>query len=149
MTTESYTFTGRIRKPWYKKINPIWWVQNDDEQTVDQAPWYHGPDHTVQGWMGPEWSHTRRWIYWNIFRNPLQNFRAYVVGVQDRNYTVFGKSPVQTIQRNDLSPPETGYQWCVIKTLIPRPFISYSGTTFVWYLGWQYNGFFGFKFNIL
>jgi hypothetical protein len=134
---DNAAFTGRVSKPWYKKINPIWWWQNDDEQTVDQAPWYH-----------PEWSQWRRWLVWNVFRNPLQNFRAYVVGVQDRNYTVYGKAPVLTVQRNDLQPPETGWQWCYIAlTPFYLPFISYSGKRIVWYAGWQPNGFFGFKLN--
>ncbi len=79
---EGYQFANRVKKPFLKKINPIWWFQNDDEQTADQAPWYH-----------PEWPEWRRKFIWNVFRNPLQNFRAYVVGVQDRNYIVTGKSP--------------------------------------------------------
>ena len=64
---------GRARKSWYLKINPVWWFMNDDEQTIDQADWYH-----------PEWPYWRRWLYWNVFRNPLQNFRAYVVGASDK-----------------------------------------------------------------
>ena len=47
---------GRTRKSWYLKINPVWWFMNDDEQTVDQADWYH-----------PEWPYWRRWLYWNVF----------------------------------------------------------------------------------
>lgn len=134
---ESFTWTVRVRKPWYKKINPIWWWMNDDNQTIDQAPWYH-----------PEWPRWRRWLIWNVFRNPLQNLRSFVLGVQDRNYTVTGKHPVLCVQRNDLVPPETGWQWCVCWTLLPRPFVSYSGTKIVFYAGWQPNGFFGFKFNV-
>jgi hypothetical protein len=136
--TDSYTFAGRVAKPWSKKLNPIWWWQNDDQQTVDQAPWYH-----------PNWPEWRRALIWNVFRNPLQNFRAYVVGVQDRNYVVTGKAPVLTIQRNDLVPPQTGYQWCILHTMIPLGFVSYSGKHVVWYAGWQPNGFFGFKFNLV
>ena len=33
-------------------------------------------------------------FYWNFLRNPLQNFRCFVIGVQDRNYTVTGRAPV-------------------------------------------------------
>jgi hypothetical protein len=136
--TDSFTFSGRTSKPWYKKINPVWWFQNDDEQTVDEAGWYH-----------PEWPHWRRWLIWNVFRNPLQNLRCYVIGVQDRNYTVIGKTPVTTIQRDDMQPPETGWQWSLIRTLIPLPFASYCGKRLVLQFGWQYNGFFSFvKFNI-
>jgi hypothetical protein len=64
---ETVEVTGRQRKLWCKKINPIWWFLNDDEQRVDDgtADWYH-----------PEWPDWRRWFYWNVFRNPLQNFRC-------------------------------------------------------------------------
>lgn len=134
--TDSHTFTDRVRKPFYKKINPVWWLMNDDEQTVDEASWYH-----------PEWPQWRRWLVWNVIRNPLQNFRAYVIGVEDRNYTVTGKAPVLTVQRDDLDPPELGYQWCVCRLLLPLPFMSYSGRRWLWYAGWQPTGFFGFKIN--
>ena len=131
---------GRTRKSWYLKINPVWWFMNDDEQTVDQADWYH-----------PEWPYWRRWLYWNVFRNPLQNFRAYVVGASDKNYWVRGREPVMTVQRNDLVPPEYGYQWCVLyggELWVPRLFLSYSGKSFVWYVGHQPSGFWGVKFNL-
>ena len=51
--------------------------------------------------------------------------------------------------RDDLNPPERGFQWCVLKlgTLL-LPFVSYAGRYVVWYLGWQPSGFFGAKFNI-
>jgi hypothetical protein len=42
------------------------------------------------------------------------NLRAFVIGLQDKNYTVTGRAPVMTVQRNDLEPPETGWQWCVL-----------------------------------
>lgn len=133
---DSFQYTSRTLKPWGKKLNPIWWFQNDDEQTVDEAPWYH-----------PEWPEWRRYLYWNFFRNPLQNLRAYVIGVSDRNYTVYGRAPVLTVQRNDLTPPEYGWQWSVILLPIPAPFISYSGKHMVWYIGWQPSGFAGVKLN--
>lgn len=135
---DSFTFSGRARKPLWKKLTGMfwWWWMNDDNQTVDQATWYHR-----------EWPQWRRWLVWNVFRNPLQNFRAFVVGVQDRNYTVIGKYPVQCVQRDDLIPPETGWQYCLIKTAVPLPFVSYSGKRILWYAGWQPSGFFGFKIN--
>ena len=128
---------GRTLRPWYFKINPLWWFLNDDEQRVEDAPWYQ-----------PEWPNWLRQIVWNV-RNPLQNLRAYVIGVSDRNYEVVGRAPVMTVQRNDLIPPERGYQWCVIRLgLLRLPFISYSGAHVVWYAGWQPSGFFGLKFNL-
>ena len=127
---------GRTLKPWWLKIFPVWWFLNDDEQRVEDAPWYQ-----------PTWPEWARWIMWNI-RNPLQNLRAYVIGVSDRNYTVIGRKPVTTVQRDDLYPPEYGWQWSVIHLSIRRPFVSYSGKYFVWYAGWQPSGFFGLKFNL-
>jgi hypothetical protein len=138
--TELRLITGRTRKPLLKKLNPIWWFLNDDEQkaTDADAQWYH-----------PEWPQWRRVLYWNFMRNPLQNFRCYVVGVQDRNYSVWGRAPVMTVQRNDLQPPERGFQWCVLALGSLRlPFVSYSGRRVVWYLGWQPSGFFGAKFSL-
>src|SRR5215475_4724209 len=134
--TELRPITGRTRKPLSKKLNPIWWFQNDDEEQT--GPWYK-----------PEWPQWRRDFYWNFLRNPLQNFRCYVVGVQDRNYSVWGRAPVMTVQRNDLQPPESGFQWCVLAIgLLRLPFVSYSGRRVVWYAGWQPSGFFGAKFNL-
>ena len=49
-------------------FNLLWWLGNDTEQTVDQAEWYH------QDW--PEW----RRSLGRALRNPLQNFRAFVMG---------------------------------------------------------------------
>lgn len=136
MTMDSFFYTGRVLKPWRSKINPLWWFQNDSEQTVDQAAWYQ-----------PSWPYWLRWLMWNVFRNPLQNFRGFVVGVQDRNYVVTGRNPVLAIQRDDLMPSELGFQWSVIWLAVPLPFVSYSGKSNVWYAGWQPNGFFGFKAN--
>lgn len=136
VTIEKVVFCGRTRKPLSKKLNPLWWVQNDDEQTIDEAPWYL-----------PDRSRWWRWLCWNVFRNPLQNFRAYVVGVQDRNYTVIGKVPAETVQRDDLNPPEKGWQWCFLRLSWWQwlPFFSYSGKRITGYFGWQPSGFFGTK----
>jgi hypothetical protein len=135
---DTFTFTDRQKISVWKKLNILWWFGNDSEQTVDEATWYH-----------PEWPYWRRWFIWNFIRNPLQNFRAYVIGVQDRNYTVIGKTPVLTVQRNDLQPPQIGLQWCILKLLIPLPFVSYSGSRITWYCGWQPTGFFGVKIIVV
>lgn len=139
MTTETKWMAGRSPVSTLKKINPIWWFMNDTEQTVDQAPWFQ-----------PTWPHWLRSLVWNTVRNPLQNFRAYVIGVQDKDYQVTGKAPVMTVQRNDLTPPETGWQWCKLSggdLRLPRWFVSYSGSSVLWYVGWQPSGFFGIKIN--
>ena len=81
MECEQGTVSGRRRKPAYKKLNPIWCFGNEDEEQL--------PD-----WYQPIWPFWRRRLYWYYFRNPLQNFRAYVLGVNDRNYEVIGRPPV-------------------------------------------------------
>ena len=68
---ETVIVTGRVRKPWRLKINPIWWFANDDEQQLADAPWYR------PGW--PQW---RRGLYWYYLRNPCQNLRAYALVFQ-------------------------------------------------------------------
>jgi hypothetical protein len=136
--TETQVIEGRTLKPLSQKLNPIWWFKNDDEQQLD--------DGTTDWYMPgkPQWL---RKLCWE-FRNPLQNFRSYVVGVQDRNYSVTGKAPVMTVQRNDLDPPERGFQWSVISIgPLLLPFVSYSGAKNTWYVGWQPTGFFGAKAN--
>jgi hypothetical protein len=84
--------------------NPLWWFGNDDEQTVQEADWYLP--------SRPEWY---RELMWGL-RNPLQNFRAYVLGVQDRNYRVevnCGHPDENVVQRDDVG--EKGWQLATLK----------------------------------
>lgn len=128
--------TGRARVPFLTKCNPRFWFQNSYEQTLAQAPWFETTTNQAQ-----------REVDWNN-RNPAQNLRAVVLGVGDKIYNVRGKAPVMTVQRNDLSPPELGWQWCVLSggdLLVPRFFVSHCGKWITWYFGWQPTGFFGAK----
>lgn len=128
--------------PLSKKLNPLWWFKNDSEQKLN--------DGTTDWYMPgkPEWL---RRVAWE-FRNPLQNFRAFVVGVKDKEFetvVVKGNPDPTVIQRNDVG--ELGYQitYLKLKSGVRLPFVSYSGKKFVWYVGWQPSeGFFGVKFNI-
>ena len=63
VAAEMETITGRLPKPLSKKLNPLWWFQNDDEQkeTDPDAQWYH-----------PEWPQWRRHLYWNYLRIPCK-----------------------------------------------------------------------------
>lgn len=131
--SETVQVTGRIRKPAELKADRTWWFQNDDEQRVTEATWYMPGQ--------PEWE---RELFWNL-RNPAQNFRAYVIGVQDLNYSVTGRAPAMTIQRDDMRPIQFGWQWAFLHggdLKWPLPFLSYSGRRFGFQLGWQPNGFF-------
>ena len=132
------TVTGRTNVPWFYKINPIWWFKNDVEQRLN--------DGTTDWWAPgyPEWIRRLTWE----FRNPIQNLRSFVLGVQDKNYTVRGRAPVMTSQRDDLG--ETGWQWSVLSggdLWVPRPYVAYTDKNFVFYIGWQASGFFGAKIN--
>ncbi len=134
MPVETVSVMGRIRKPLWRKLNPLWWFGNEDEQQLADAPWYM-----------PAWPQWQRWMFWYYFRNPLQNFRCYVIGVADCNYTVTGKAPALCVLRSDLQPPQTGWQWSIIKIgLLRLPFVSYSGRV-TFYIGWQPSGIAGVK----
>jgi hypothetical protein len=54
-------------------------VRSAEEQNLADADWYKSDL--------PQW---QRAVLWNL-RNPLQNFRAFVAGVADKNYTVRGR----------------------------------------------------------
>ena len=123
--------TGRTKMPLAWKLNPVWWFKNDEEP-LPPADYYPGSPTRVIRWY---------------LRNPLQNFGKYVLGVYDRNYTVFGTAPVAVTTFDDVG--KLGWKWSAIR-LGWRwlPFVSYSGKKVVWYAGWQYWGFFGLKFNV-
>lgn len=132
----SATVTGRVKQPWWKKIQPWWWLMNDEEPRPP-ADMYQGK---------PEWL---RLLLWYL-RNPFQNFGKYVIGVYDRNYTVTGTPPVCVTAWNDMPDCRLGWKFSVINIGILRlPFVSYVGKRVMWYAGFQWWGFFGFKFNVL
>lgn len=117
-----HTFTDRTLKPLGKKLNPVWWFMNDDETSTD--------------------------FVFKYIRNPLSNFCDYVIGVCDRNYTVRGTDPVELTAWNDVG--QLGWKWSVISLgWLRLPFVSYSGKRVLWYVGWQYGGNFGVKWNLL
>jgi len=63
-----------------------------------------------------------------------------VIGGCDRNYIVIGTAPVYATNWSDVHPDKTG--WKVFDH-------SYrGGSGFPMCAGWQWSGFFGFKFNI-
>lgn len=137
---ETVTMTDRVMIPWTKKINPIWWLQ--------------GP----HGWSVPEINNgepylpdvTNVWLrrfYWFVCRNPLMNFVGFVIGVEDRNYTVVGSAPVLKTTGRDCRPQQFGWRWAIIKTKWLRlPFVSYWNGTTEFYLGWRpHSGGLGLK----
>lgn len=137
--------TGRTAAPDVLKKNWAWWFRNDWDQKVTDpdAAWFH-----------PEWPQWRRELVWNVQRNPMMNFRLFVAGVADRNYTVEvieGNPDPMTIQRNDWKGPdgkaEMGYQ----KTKLTlddgtvKTFTSFCSEKVIWYLGTMPTGIYGAK----
>lgn len=129
---ERFYFGSRTLIPWTRKINPIWWFKNDEEP---DPPGDYLP-------MRPEWW---RQIMWTV-RNPIHNFVQYVVGVCDRNYYVVGNHPVWNSQLSDVGL--TGWKWSFVLVAIPLPYVSYSGTSLIFNLGWQPSGRFALKLKV-
>jgi hypothetical protein len=74
----------------------------------------------------------------------MANFVGFVIGVNDRDYTITGTVPVADGSLADSG--RYGWKWSVIKLKWMRlPFISYAGTSIVFYLGWRSSGGFGLK----
>lgn len=72
---------------------------------------------------------------------------GFVIGFEGKGYTVRGNEDVMLTTLYDAVPPRYGFNWAVINGW--APFVSYSGKTFLWYLGWRpISGGFGSKFNI-
>lgn len=119
------------RKPWRKRLNPLWWLGNDDTPT---APDWYRP--------GKRW----RTLYWYL-RNPLHNFTRYVIGFCDRDHYVTGRVPAAMVLRRDWN--ERGWQYALVWAgWLPLPFASYSGKHVTWYAGWRPGGDFGLKLNL-
>ena len=123
---------------WLWNFNIFWWFMNDGEPTA--PPWYR-PDWWKDSY--PQWALN---ILWYI-RNPLQNFGKYVMGVTDKNYVIIGSAPILASTMEDVGG--YGFKWHVILLYgwIPLPFASFNGPNWMWYAGWQWWGFFGFKLN--
>jgi hypothetical protein len=133
--------TDRVLIPWTKKINPLWWLV--------------GPD----GWNAPEFNNgapylpgvTNVWLrrfYWFGCRNPLMNVVGFVIGVEDRNYSVTGSAPVLLTTGRDGVPPIIGWRWAILSVgRLRLPYVSYWGGRLEFYLGWRpASGGFGHKF---
>lgn len=128
---ETFTFTGRTLKP--SKWRIWWWFMNDDDPTPD-------------GWYMPGEPQWKRMLYWYC-RNPMANFFQYVVGIKDRNFTIRGTYPLCWATMADINM--TGWKWSVIRLgWLRLPFVSYAATSWLFYLGWRYEGGLGFKFNL-
>jgi hypothetical protein len=105
----------------WKKLNPCWWIGNDDDPVPPGDMW---PD-------DPQWLRKLRWA----FRNPLHNFTFYVIGVADQDFA-------RTSEGN--WNPAGGWLTAIITyKWLWLPYVSYKGTKWEFYLGWRERGNFG------
>jgi hypothetical protein len=111
---------------WKKKCNPIWWFGNEEQPA---PPDKYRPNNPC------------RRVLW-YFRNPLNNFTFYIVGIADKPFERVGRTPDKTFN------PDGGWNWAVCKRNCLRlPFVSYQHGRFKFYAGWRNRGNLGFKFN--
>lgn len=130
---------------WWLKLNPIWWFGNEE-----------GLDPSYE----PAWPMWRRRLFW-FFRNFAFNFFRFVVGVEDRDLVVTGPVPVFTPVWLETSPARRGFKWSIIRTgwrqwtppgegWLWLPFVSYTGSRVLWYVGWlPSGGRLGLKLNLI
>lgn len=131
ITTVTFPGDPPCPRPWYKKINPLWWLGNDEQSAQGNT------------------------FYYRYIRNPFQNFRWYVIGVVDRPHKVIGRAsgdPDRPLvnKRSDIRPvPESGFTWSFIYVFgIPLlPWVSWAYRYFTFYFGWEPNGGFGILVN--
>lgn len=145
---ETMQMEGRELIPWTKKINPIWWLQGPDGWTVPSI-------NNGQPYLPDVTNVYLRRFYWFVCRNPLMNFVGFVIGVEDRNYSVTGSVPVLRTTGRDCDPPQLGWRWAVLSPgrRARLPYVSYWGPVpltnqkLEFYLGWRpASGGFGLKF---
>jgi hypothetical protein len=91
----------------WNKLNPLWWFVGDDGWNVPDInngePYL--PDVT-NIWL--------RRFNWFICRNPLMNFVGYILGAEDKNYTVYGSDQVLRTTGRDCTPEQFGFRWAVL-----------------------------------
>lgn len=107
MSIEQVTMTDRQPISLLKKLNPVWWLVGPDGWAV---PTTNNGAAYLPGVKNP----ALRIFYWFFCRNPLMNFVGFVLGVEDKNYTVIGPTPVLLTTLRDATPPRNGWKWSVI-----------------------------------
>lgn len=140
---ETVPVTDHVAIPWYRLINPLWWLQSTGDASMS--------------WTAPEINNgevylpsignqlLRNTMWW--FRNPAGNFVGFIIGLDGVNYSVTGTAPVLATTGKDCVPIQEGWRWARINTPFPLPFVSYYKAGWVeFYLGWRpSSGGFGAK----
>lgn len=123
---------ARERIGFWTKINLWFWITND----WDPEP----PD-----WHDSGKSKFWRYFTWYVVRNPGENFKRWVLGLGDRNYTVrlWGDSWWTTANTTD-NNWEIGY---LKHEGFYFPWMNYSSRRFTVYVGWQPVGVAAIKLN--
>lgn len=127
------TFKPRRVIPWYRKLNPLWALfGNDDDSIYGDERWRAGRPKTIG--LAVKW--------W--FRNPFHNLFFYVIGVADRRRS-FWSHPDRLWGTVD----GWTFHWLQVDGLRWKfPFASYRSARISAYAGWRPYGAFGFKFQI-
>lgn len=144
---EDYYRKSKGPVTWKKKINPWWWLLNDDDPVYPLPKGYiatpkgtprppeSGPK-IKNDWFKPTWPQWLRLLGWG-WRNPTCNFDRYVLGLWDKQdwwaRERFSRNP-EGWNGKDTMWPLPGESWA-----IALPFISYEGKTWEFYLGWKPN----------
>src|SRR5215813_11658107 len=140
--TQTVTMTDRVAVPGKYKLNPIWWLQCGGPGSTFTAPTINNgapylPNIKIQ-WL-------RNLLWW--FRNPCGNFVGFIIGLEDKNYTVTGSDDVLKNTGRDCVPPVMGWRWAVLRYGWGiYPFVNYYSGKVEAYLGWRpSSGGFGAK----
>lgn len=106
-----------VARPFYKKINPLWWFGNDELSAEGNT------------------------FVYKYLRNFMQNFRWYVIGVADRPHTVTSEAPALDTQ---WAYPKSGWKNAKINGWLPYwSYVKNNTETsegFVFQFGWQPRG---------
>ena len=143
------------------KLNPIWWLQNDDDPIVPN--WFKSP----LSWVSNQ-------SYWKYLRNPFHNFTNYIIGIRDiKKKKRYGIAPLDVFKKEGglnltffLYVPDIFQSvlltiilllaltfnsvtfGIVFLLMVFKPFISWIGK-FKFYIGWREAGAFGIKLTNL
>lgn len=123
--------SARHNIPFWKKLNPIWWLGNYD-RPYDESFTFFGKniDSTYP-------TVVRKTLF--AIRNPGHNFTHYVIGIADRNFNSFGPFPTDVWAEY---PRRLNYAFRIVRFL-PLPYLSYRGNKIEFYIGWRQAGNFG------
>ena len=119
--------------PFYKKLNPIWWLGNADDGLCGER------DPNMRWWRARECPNGCTLLCklkWFI-RNPLHNFMFYVIGFADRG-----------VSHSDKFWPQNGRKTIFLIRKVNGlpiwlPWFAFKTKSWKGYIGWRDRGHFG------